>query len=114
MKKQLSRTILMITGITTVIVILLSQSFFHPAPVKTSLAKPKSEQKANHSGATVIVNAPSDVVPSSTMQLDENAPAQLKSLPSHQRPRKVFFSDIRIFTSFLQTLFRTLISPNAP
>lgn len=112
MKKQFSRTILMIAGIITVVIILVSQSFYHPP--KNGLSKAKSEQnEKQHTGAKII-SAPADVVPSATVQLDENIPTLLKPSTSDPERESIVSPHVKIFASYFKTLFRAIISPNAP
>jgi hypothetical protein len=111
MKKRFSKTVLMISGILTVVVILASQSFYHP--VKTSVKKTSAEQTKRDGGAT-ITNAPADVVPSSAVQLDENTPTPVKNTPVAQEGKKAVPVAVTILSSYFKTLFRAIISPNAP
>jgi hypothetical protein len=102
----------MIAGIITVVIILLSQSFYHP--VENGLSKAKKEKKDHRHADAKIVNAPSEVVPSSTVQLDENTPTLLKTLTLKKTEEKTDRPEVRIFASYFKTLFRAIISPNAP
>ena len=112
MKKQFFRTILMVAGVLTVLVILLSQSFYQP--VENSVLKAKTEQKAGeHNGATNI-SVPADVVPIAAMQLADNIPTLLKTLALDPESEKISFPNIEILTPYFNILFRTIISPNAP
>ena len=112
MKKRFLRTILMIAGVLTVMVILLSQSFYRP--IENNLARVKKEQKAGEQTGATRLSAPADVVPISAIQLGENIPTILKSLTSVDEDEKTFFPDFIIFTPYLKVLFRAIISPNAP
>lgn len=112
MKKQFLRFTLMVSGVLTVLVILLSQSFYQP--VENGLPKVKMEQKTGeHQGATNI-SAPADVVPIAAMQLADNIPTLLKTLCLDPECEKTIFPDIEILTSYFNILFGDIISPNAP
>jgi hypothetical protein len=113
MQKQFSRMILMIAGVLTVVVILLSQSFYHPA--ENDLSKVKTEQKTDqHPHAAIMINAPADVVPSSAIQLDENIPTLLKTPAAQKENEETFFPGVEIVAPYFKILFRAIISPNAP
>ncbi len=105
--------ILMIAGVLTVVVILFSQSFYRPAESDTSI--PNAGQKSDqHPHATIIVNAPADVVPSSAIQLDEHIPTLLKTLTEQKETEEKFFTGAEIIAPYFKILFRAIISPNAP
>ena len=112
MQKQFFRTFTMVSGILTVIVILLLQSFYAPqsGSSKAKAAPTKQEQKSDN----VVINTPSDVVASPAVQLDENTPTILKPLTPDETREKSIFPVVKIFESFFRTLFRAIISPNAP
>jgi hypothetical protein len=112
MKKQFFRMILMIAGVLTVVVILLSQSLYFP--VENDLALAKKNQKTEQGPGTTITNAPADVVPSPSIQLDEVAPTGAKTATAEEAERTPFFHITRIFISYFEVLFRAIISPNAP
>jgi hypothetical protein len=112
MHKRFSRAFIMMGGILTVMIILLSQSFYHP--VEKNLSKGKEERRDHRHGDPKIVNVPGEVVPSATVALDKNIPTLLKSLISTQKREKTTYPEVRIFTSYFKTLFRAIISPNAP
>jgi len=105
MKKQVSRIILMIAGVLTVVVILLSQSLYKETP--PSKQKQKTEE-------AVVIQAPADVVPSPSVQMDEVFPTLLKALIRDEEGTATFFSTSELFTPYLKMLFRAIISPNAP
>jgi hypothetical protein len=119
MKKQVFRMILMITGILTVAIILLSQSFYGPvqnSPSKNKAARTEQSKKERRAEdqKKIIINAPADVVASQAVQLDENTPILLKTLTPDQEQTKTAFPEIKIFASYFRVLFRSIISPNAP
>jgi hypothetical protein len=112
MRKRFFRTILMIAGVLTVLVILLSQSFYFPAEKDVALAK--ASQKTEQAPGVTIIHAPADVVPSPPVQLDEISPTSLKTPSPEAKDAKPFFPVARIVTSYFNILFRAIISPNAP
>jgi hypothetical protein len=122
MKGKFSRTVLMIAGILTVIVILISQAFYQTAEHKLGLSdagtpKKETSDKAGHKSHKTdkqVSIVTSDVVPSHAVQVDKNTAAVIKTFTPEERPAKAFFPVTRIFTSFFKILLRTTISPNAP
>ena len=112
MKKRVYRTFILIAGVLTVAVILLSQSFFQN--VGNSQAKAKTEQKAGEKPGTTHIVAPSDVVPSSAIHLTDQIPTLLKTSTPEQEDKKSFFPVVKTVTGFFSILFRSLISRNAP
>jgi len=112
MKKPLFRMLLMIAGVLTVVVILLAQSVYFP--VEKDLALAKAKQKSEHVPGTAMIQAPADVVPSPSVQLDEISPTPLKTSVPAEKDINPFFPITRIFTPYFKILFRAIISPNAP
>lgn len=114
--KSLQRAILLTTGLCTVLVILLSQSFYKAADVavKKSDSKDKKDLPAGQAGVTI--HAPSDVAAQGqSVQLsEEQQSALLEELtPSDDTNEFVVFVT-KTTTNFFKTLFRAIISPNAP
>jgi hypothetical protein len=107
MKTRFSRTLLMIAGICTVIVVLLSQSVFRPDGRAAGHSK-KDQKTEKH-----IAVAP-DVVTSPAIQLDKNVPSLLKLSTPERLTEKHFFPDHRVFVRLVQALLKAAISPNAP
>jgi hypothetical protein len=112
MKKQVFRIFLMIAGVLTVLVILLSQSFYQP--VENGQSKAKANQKAGEQTGATHISAPADVVPSPAIQLADHIPTLLKSFIAGEEHEKTFFPEIEILTAYFNILFRAIISPNAP
>jgi hypothetical protein len=113
MKKQVFRLILMISGVLTVAVILLSQSLYFPGEKDHALRK--ADTSTEQAPGTTIIQAPADVVPSPSVQLDEVAPTALKKVPVPAEAHgKRTFPVSRILSSYFINLFRAIISPNAP
>jgi hypothetical protein len=107
--KSLHRVFLLASGLCAVTVILLSQAFYkgNPDPkAKAEKAKDKSE---------VLIHAPSDMtVQGQAVELDHSQPALLEELSlSDDKNEKAAFIQ-RTATDFFKTLFRVIISPNAP
>ena len=106
--KMIQRVTMLVAGLVAAMVILLSQSFYEGK----IQAKAKTEQSEKEA---TFISAPSDLVPgSTTIQLNENAPSLISVL---QLPEiKTFFRPVvkLIPLTFFKTLFRTVISAQAP
>jgi hypothetical protein len=108
--KSLQRTLLLASGLCAVIVILLSQSFYQnsstPAKTKTEKASDKKE---------IAIHAPSDVAAQGqSVELSHSQPSVAEELvlADNKNEKAVFIQ--KIATNFFRTLFRVIISPNAP
>lgn len=99
----------LVAGVLTVLVILLSQSLYFPSGPSIKKEKQKTEQH----GLTII-NAPADVVPTPSVQLNEGLPALLKPVIAAEENSEPFFTPVEILRPYLKILFRAIISPNAP
>lgn len=109
-KKSLYRFVMLVVGLLAACVILLSQSYYK----EEEQSRVKQEQSDTKKEAQTVVSAPSDLLPSGSVQVVENTPFQFSDRSTSQ-PVKNFFKEIRsVFSSFFKTLFRTIISPNAP
>jgi hypothetical protein len=110
MRKQIIRSILMVAGVLTVGVILLSQTVKLPNQPKTHATK--NSKQTEHTAQ--VVQAPSDVVTSPSVQLNDVFPIALKA--TEPQPVEADFDqpNTQIRIPSLSVLFRTLISPNAP
>jgi len=107
--KSLQRTILLATGISTVLVILLSQSFYKTADVAVKKSDSKNKKE-------VTIHAPSDVASQGqSVQLSEEQQSALleEITPSDDTDELVVIVK-KTTTKFFKTLFRAIISPNAP
>ena len=101
-KKALLRGIMLAAGLVAVCAILLSPGF---SQVKIKKAAEKE---------TVLIPAPSDAIPGSAVKVDQPAIPFLAEI-EEQPSRNIFFViPAEQVTKYLQVLFRTLISPNAP
>jgi hypothetical protein len=113
MKKALTRkrTIALITGVGVALAIMVSQLFFFEMSGRSE--NPADTEQPE--GATVI-SMPSVTLPSPSSAVETNQGFSfiqeiLFDDPEQQSPA-VLFS--RVFDKLLQTLFRVVISPNAP
>ncbi len=107
--KSFQRVLLLASGFSAVLVILLSQSFYQVASVPV-------KSKAEKSGKTeVAIHAPSDVAAQGqAVELNHTQPSVLEGLVlgDGKNEKAVFIQ--KIATKFFKTLFRVIISPNAP
>lgn len=113
LKKRVYRSILMVVGLLAATVIVLSHVF--KAPEEIAEKKPATEQSAKSESKTVI-SAPSEAVMQGTaVQVDEQAPQTLLEVLAEPQSNTGFVPVAKeLFSSFLKTLFRVIISPNAP
>jgi hypothetical protein len=105
--KSLQRIILLASGICAVVVILLSQSFYQVSgQTLNTKAKDKKE---------VTIQAPSDVAAQGqAVQLDHQQPSLLEELILSDKKQETVVFIQKTTINFLKTLFRVIISPNAP
>lgn len=108
MRKQITRAVLVAAGAITVLVILLSHSLVIPGQGSDTSKLKKTEQ------AATIATAPSDVVTSSAVQLDEVALPFVESILQVAASQPVFVFEGHVLTPYRRVLFRQIISPNAP
>jgi starvation-inducible outer membrane lipoprotein len=113
LKKRVYRSILMVVGLLAATVIVLSHVF--KAPEELAAKKPATEQSADSDSKTVI-SAPTEAVMQGTaVQVDEQAPQTLLEVLAEPQSNTGFVPVAKeLFSSFLKTLFRVIISPNAP
>jgi len=108
--KSLQRTLLLASGLCAVIVILLSQSFYQisSTPSKITTEKPSDTKE-------VAIHAPSDVAAQGqSVELNNSQPSVAEELVlADDKNEKAIFIQ-KIATNFFKTLFRVIISPNAP
>ncbi|MBS1682675.1 MAG: hypothetical protein JST48_13255 [Bacteroidetes bacterium] len=107
--KSLQRFILVAAGVCTVAVILLSHSFYQADLTKAKAGKSKDKKE-------VTIHAPSDVTAQGqSVELNQQQQSSLLeeiSDSSNKNEKLVFVQKTTI--KFLKTLFRVIISPNAP
>jgi hypothetical protein len=105
--KSLQRIILLATGICAVVVILLSQSFYQ---VPSQLSKTKSKEKKE-----VTIQAPSDVAAQGqAVELNHQQPSLLERIILSDKKKETVVFIQKTTINFFKTLFRVIISPNAP
>ncbi|HTH55615.1 MAG TPA: hypothetical protein VL728_06185 [Cyclobacteriaceae bacterium] len=109
-KKSLQRAFLLASGICAVLVILLSQSFYQNSSIalkgKTDKAKEQKE---------VTIHAPSDVASQGhSVELNEQQPSQVHEVILSDEKNEVVVLVQKTTINFFKTLFRVIISPNAP
>ena len=110
--KALKRGFLMIAGILSVVVIVLTQSFYIPSE---SFQKKTKTEQAPEQDNQVFVSAPSDMVPhGNTVAVNENTPSIAEKIGSTDQPKKTTVVVKKVFVTFFKTLFRVIIAPNAP
>ncbi|MCA6379648.1 MAG: hypothetical protein IM574_04345 [Cytophagales bacterium] len=113
-QKALKRGFLMIAGIMAVVVIVLSQVFYEPIqPFQKKVATEQSADK--HSTDGTSISAPSDIVSHSNAVVVNHPPAEVNEKLADTEIRKQSLTVVKkAFVSFFNTLFRVIISPNAP
>jgi hypothetical protein len=107
--KSLQRLLLLTSGICAVLVILLSQSFYQSPTTGAKEKTGKSTKKE------VAIHAPSDVAAQGQgMEISHSQPPAVEKivLDDHKNVKAVFVQ--QVVTNFFKTLFRAIISPNAP
>lgn len=110
-KKGLKRGFLLFIGILSVVVIVLTQSFYKP--VAEEKAKAKTEQ--NESKNQASIHAPSDVVPNgNALAVNQDQAIVPNQAAISEEPKKVVAVIRQSLFKFFRTLFRTSIAPNAP
>jgi anionic cell wall polymer biosynthesis LytR-Cps2A-Psr (LCP) family protein len=88
--KALKRGFLMIAGILSVVVIVLTQSFYQPTE---SLQKKAKTEQADQNSKEVSIHAPSDMVPhGNTVAVNENTPSIAEKIGSTDEPKNFFHS----------------------
>jgi len=108
--KSLQRALLLASGLCAVVVILLSQSYY-----QTGVTSSKIKTEKQSDTKEVVIHAPSDVAAQGqSVELDNSQPSVAEELvlEDNKNEKAVFIQ--RIATDFFKTLFRVIISPNAP
>lgn len=103
----------MIAGLLAAAVIVLSHAF--KAPEVVTEKKPATEQSPESESKTVI-SAPTEALTQGTVvQVGEQVPQSLLEVLAEPQPHRGFVLVVKdLVSSFLRTLFRVTISPNAP
>ena len=103
----------MIAGIVSVVVIVLTQSFYQP--VETHQKKATSEKTAEKGSGQVTISAPSEMVPhGNTLAINPNTPSIAEKIAGLEKPKASTPTIKKVFVSFFKTLFKVIIAPNAP
>jgi hypothetical protein len=114
MKKQYFRMILLIAGLLTVAVILLAPSLRSTFPAKKITSSTASPGK-DHAKTIHPSKAPADVVPSSSIHLEDLFPITIEPSSQSKEEKRPFLSNLKAATGhYLKLLFTTIISSNAP
>ncbi|MCW5911933.1 MAG: hypothetical protein KIT62_12710 [Cyclobacteriaceae bacterium] len=112
LKKRVYRGILMVAGLLAAAVIVLSHGF----TAQESVAEKKPTEQSRETEPQTVISAPTvAVTQSSAVQVDEQVPQALLEVLSEPKAQSVVIPVAeQIFSNFLKTLFRVIISPNAP
>jgi hypothetical protein len=109
-KKTLSRIFMIASGILAAVIIVFSQSYYQQSELTQ---KNDSEKKAK--SEKVMVSAPSDAVTSNSLvKLSENTATPVPPSFSSSEIKSIVKIEKKVFVRFFRTLFRVVISPNAP
>ncbi len=104
---------MMAAGVLAAVVIVFSQSFYHQA--QSNLEKIKTEQSPDQDAHKAFVSAPSDAVVNSTVEnVNEQVPSLLEELFTTDEESESVSIVPTLFANYFKTLFRAIISPNAP
>jgi hypothetical protein len=104
--KSIQRVILLASGICAVLVILLSQSFYQASGKVSTKSKDKKE---------VAIQAPSDMAAQGqAVELSHQQPSLLEELILSDKKHETVVFIRKTTLNFFKTLFRVIISPNAP
>lgn len=110
--KAVKRSLLLVAGILSVLVIVLTQSFYKASVNDISIKQSKEPQEQTSQS---IVSAPSDVVPhSNAVVLDDVMVVSPQKNIGNDQPKKVAVVSKKVFVALFKTLFRVTIAPNAP
>ncbi|HMR57832.1 MAG TPA: hypothetical protein PLM56_06025 [Cyclobacteriaceae bacterium] len=113
LKKRVYRGILMIVGLLAATVIVLSHVF--KSPDYEAEKRPATEQSAESESKTVLSAPTEAVTQGSAVQVGEQSPQALLEVIAEPQTQQAFVPLVKEMASgFLRTLFRVIISPNAP
>ena len=117
MKRNLiSKQAMVVAGIIAAVIILLSPAFQKEACLFLSDIKNDKDGKQVPEKEATVIKAPSDAVTSTqSCEIEDANPTVIREiiLEEGQQPKHVTLSKA-IFSSLFKTLFRTIISPQAP
>lgn len=112
-KNLIYRPLMVFTGILAVAVILLSQSVYKQT--QTGQEKAKTEQTSDQDKHPTFVSAPTEAVTSSPIaEVNEQVPSLLEEFVMNDREEQSFELLSPLLGRYIKTLFRVIISPNAP
>ncbi|HEY3403524.1 MAG TPA: hypothetical protein VGK59_09070 [Ohtaekwangia sp.] len=114
-KKATIQTWTLVTGMATALVIVISQLFYFSAPQYTK-TEVKTEQQQNQSEDASVISLPSSTLPSSAthVEFQQESFCLFEILFEEDEATETAF-DLKLPVSKLfQTLFQSIISPNAP
>jgi hypothetical protein len=113
--KALKRGFLMIAGILSVIIIVLTQSYYQPVKAFEKKSKTEHAASASDEEGQTFVNAPSDMVPNgSSVAVNETPSIAPEKIDRAEESKSVSVVVKKVVGTFLKTLFRVVIAPNAP
>lgn len=115
--KSLQRGFLLASGLCAVVVILLSQSFYQNTNIslKAKTEKVKNLRTGQSDKKEVAIHAPSDVASQGhSVELNEQQPSQVQEIILSDEKNDVVVFIRKTTVNFFKTLFRVIISPNAP
>ena len=111
------RTISLITGIITALAIIVSQFFYFekPEPAKKEV-KTEQQQDQSSDQSEAYITLPSSTLPSSTThpEFQQQSFCLFEIIYPEKEAEQHDFSVSIPLGTFFQTLFHTIISPNAP
>jgi len=111
-KNLVYRPFMMTLGILAVVVILLSHTFYKETQNPNEEAR--TEQSDSDAPKT-FVSVPADAVTSSPVaEVNEQVPALLEEFEMHDAGTESVVLASPVLTRLVKTLFRVIISPNAP
>ena len=106
--KSLQRAFLLASGICAVLVILLSHSFYQNSNIALKTEKAKGQKE-------ISIHAPSDVASQGhSIELNEQQPSQVQEIILSDEKNDIIVFVQKTTVNFFKTLFRVIISPNAP
>ena len=109
-KKTLSRIFMIASGILAAVIIVFSQSYYQQSELTQ-----KNDSEKKDKSEKVMVSAPSDAVTSNSLvKLSENTAISVPSSFSITEIKSFVKIEKKVFVRFFRTLFRVVISPNAP
>jgi hypothetical protein len=112
--KALKRGFLMVAGILSVIIIVLTQSYYKP--VNSFEKKAKTEKADTKKDSQTFVNAPTDMVSNgtTTVVINETPAIAPEKFEGTEEPKNISVVVKKVVGTFFKTMFRVVIAPNAP